>query len=509
MHTRTLPQMPMTDNCSRRDFLAQSAAVVALTAASSTLAGARGSDTRYVDLNELSATAAIAAMKRGDIKAEHYARALLDRAALLAPLNAFRVLTPDTVLEAARAADKARAAGGKLGLLHGLPVPVKDSVNTAAYPTSNGTAALRNFRPKANASVLTPLLAAGAVVMGKTNLHELSMGWTSDNETFGAVHNPYDATRIPGGSSGGSAVAVAARMAPLAIAEDTFGSIRIPSTMCGVCGLRPTHGRYPNDGIMEMATSRFDQVGPLARTVEDLALFDSVVTGDVSPLAAVDLRGVRIGVADYFLVDLDPEVERVTSAALDRLRAAGAIIVRADVPDDVKFAQRVAATILSTERSEAIATFLAAYGTGISIEQLLAEAGPKLRAAFVFKPQGSFYDAMVAQRVKTTAAIRAHFAEQNIVALAFPPAMMPAPKIGEDGSMAVRGQVVPIGTTMGRNVSLGSCASLASLVLPAGLTSSGLPVGLEFDALSGNDRQLLALGVSLQRALGAIPAPTA
>ena len=229
----------------------------------------------------------------------------------------------------------------------------------------------------------------------------------------------------------------------------------------------------------------------------------------MSPLAAVDLRGVRIGVADYFLVDLDPEVERVTSAALDRLRAAGAIIVRADVPDDVKFAQRVAATILNTERSEAIATFLAAYGTGISIEQLLAEAGPKLRAAFVFKPQGSFYDAMVAQRVKTTAAIRAHFAEQNIVALAFPPAMMPAPKIGEDGSMAVRGQVVPIGTTMGRNVSLGSCASLASLVLPAGLTSSGLPVGLEFDALSGNDRQLLALGVSLQRALGAIPAPTA
>lgn len=502
--------MPMTDNYSRRDFLAQTAAAVAFTAASSTLACAPSRNTPPADLNELSATAAIAAMQRGDITAENYARALLDRAAVLGSLNAFRVLTPDTVLEAARAADKARAAGGKLGLLHGLPIPVKDSVNTAAYPTSNGTAALRNFRPKANASVLTPLLAAGAVVMGKTNLHELSAGWTSDNETFGAVHNPYDATRIPGGSSGGSAVAVAARMAPLAIAEDTLGSIRIPSTMCGICGLRPTYGRYPDDGIMPLATSRFDQVGPLARTVEDLALFDSVVTGDVSPLAAVDLRGVRIGVADYFLSDLDSEVERVTSAALDRLRAAGAIIVRADVPDDVKVAPDVALTILDTEAGEAIATFLAAYGTGITIEQLVAEAGPKLKAAFANKPPArSAYDAMVAQRVKTTAAIRAHFVEQNIVALAFPPAMMPAPKIGEDGSMTVRGQLLPIKTTMGRNVSLGSCASLASLVLPAGLTSSGLPVGLEFDALSGNDRQLLALGISLQRALGPIPAPKA
>lgn len=497
----------MMPDYSRREFLAQTAAAVAMAAAGSSLGCKTGRGKLIEELAELSATAAIAAMKSGDIKAENYARVLLDRATRLDSLNAFRVLTPDTVLEAARTADKTRASGGRLGLLHGLPIPVKDSVNTDAFPTSNGTAALRDFRPKANASVVTHLLAAGALVMGKTNLHELSLGWTSNNPTFGPVHNPYDPTRVPGGSSGGSAVAVAARMAPLAIAEDTLGSIRIPSAMCGICGLRPTYGRYPDDGIMPLTTNKFDQVGPLARTVEDLALFDSAITGDMSPLAAIDLKGVRIGIADFFLADLDSEVERVTNAALDRLRAAGATIVRADVPDDVKAAPGVALTIIASELGAAIGNFLATQGTGVSFEQMVAQVGPDLKALFATKPPPrSTYDAVIAQRVRTGEAIRAYFAKQEIAALAFPPAMIPAHKIGEDGSMTVRGQVVPPTVTMGRNVSLSSCASMASLVLPAGLTSAGLPVGLEFDALPGTDRQLLALGVSLQRALGRIAA---
>ncbi len=497
----------MMPDYSRREFLAHTAGAVAMAAAGSSLGCTTGRGRSVEELTELSAMAAIAAMKSGALKAEDYARVLVDRATRLDSLNAFRVLTLDTVLEAARAADRTRAAGGRLGLLHGLPIPVKDSVNTDAFPTSNGTATLRDFRPKANASVLTPLLAAGAVVMGKTNLHELSLGWTSNNATFGPVHNPYDPTRVPGGSSGGSAVAVATRMAPVAIAEDTLGSIRIPAGMCGICGLRPTYGRYPDDGIMPLTTNKFDQVGPLARTVEDLALFDSAITGDMSPLAVIDLKGVRIGIADFFLADLDPEVERVTIAALDRLRAAGVTIVRADVSDDVKAAPRVALTIIASELRAAIGNFLATHGTGVSFEQMAAQVGPDLKALFATKPPpSSAYDAMIAQRIRTGEAIRAYFAKQEIVALAFPPAMIPAHKIGEDGSMTVRGQVVPNTVTMGRNVSLASCASMASLVLPAGLTSAGLPVGLEFDALPGTDRQLLALGVALQRALGPIAA---
>jgi len=493
---------------SRREFLLQSTAAAAVAATGLALSGCGGRNrVEPGDLTELSATDAIAAMVRGDIKAEDYARALLDRSARLQALNAFRVLVVDAVLEAARAADTRRASGATLGALHGLPIPVKDSVNTVRYATSNGTAILRDFRPQSDAGVLRPLLNAGGYLMGKTNLHELSLGWTSVN-AFGAVHNPYDTTRVPGGSSGGSAVAVAARMAPLAIAEDTLGSIRIPSTMCGICGLRPTYGRYPDDGIMPLTTSGFDQVGPLARTVEDLALFDSVVSGDSSPLPVVDLAGVRIGVADFFFADLDSEVERVAQAALDRLRDAGAVIVRAEVPDDVKAAPGAAFAISGFELQSAISGFLVAQGMKVSFGELVAQVGPNLKELFAAPvPSKEVYDAMVAQRQKTRDAIRAHFKHENIAALAFPPAMIPAHKIEEDGSTTIRGEEVPNITTMGRNVSLSSVASLASLVLPAGLTTSGLPVGLEFDALPGTDRQLLGLGASLQRALGSVQAP--
>src|SRR6266853_254257 len=155
-------------------------------------------------LTELTAVAAVTAMRSGDLKAEDYAGALLDRAQHLESLNAFRTLDKEMVLEAARAADKVRARGDAMGLLHGLPVPVKDSIDSKALPTSNGTRALRDFRPRHDAGVLKSLLAQGGILMGKTNLHELSYGWTSSNAIFGPVRNPYDPRRVAGGSSGGS-----------------------------------------------------------------------------------------------------------------------------------------------------------------------------------------------------------------------------------------------------------------------------------------------------------------
>src|SRR6202023_740914 len=161
-------------------------------------------------LTDLTAVAAVTAMRNGDLKAQDYAGALLDRAQHLESLNAFRTLAREMVLEAARAADKVRVSGEALGALHGLPIPVKDSVNSKALPTSNGTRALRDFRPRGDAGVLKSLLAQGGILMGKTNIHELSYGWTSNNGIFGPVHNPYDPTRVPGGSSGGCRAAGAA-----------------------------------------------------------------------------------------------------------------------------------------------------------------------------------------------------------------------------------------------------------------------------------------------------------
>jgi mandelamide amidase len=460
------------------------------------------------NLIELTATDAIALMQRGDLAAETYARALLARAKQCADLNAFRTFEPDRVLEAARAADKARNAGGALGAMHGLPIAVKDSVNTADYPTSNGTRALRDFRPRADADVLKPLKAAGAIVMGKTNLHELSFGWTSNNECFGSVHNPHDRTRIPGGSSGGSAAAVAASIAPLAIAEDTLGSIRVPASCCGLAGLRPTFGRYSDNGIMSLTSDKFDQVGPIARAVADLILFDSVVSGEVSPAPATPLQGVRIGLADHFLAGLDPAVERVVGAAFAKLRDAGAVLVDVKMPEIVRAAPEIAFTIIACEAADSIEAFLKEQQTGLTLETMLAQAGPSIRTLVTTmaspgnRPPREAYQAMLAKREQLKTTLRDWYRAENIVALAHPVILCPPSKIGLETEVEVGGQKVPIRAAFGRNIALGSCASLASLVLPAGVTPDGLPIGLEFDALSGQDRALLSLGLSLEAVLG-------
>jgi indoleacetamide hydrolase len=189
---------------SRREFiaLASASALVATAGCRGEKSMTQRKEASTNELVELSAVDVVAKLRNGEITAERYAAALLEQCQRGRALNAFITLPEERVLEAARAADRLRSSGAKLGGLHGLPIPVKDSVNTKDMPTTGGTPALRNFRPKEDAPVVRALLAAGAIVLGKTNLHELSFGWTSNNLAFGAVHNPYDVQRIPGGSSG-------------------------------------------------------------------------------------------------------------------------------------------------------------------------------------------------------------------------------------------------------------------------------------------------------------------
>jgi Asp-tRNA(Asn)/Glu-tRNA(Gln) amidotransferase A subunit family amidase len=465
-------------------------------------------------LTDLTAVSAVTAMRQGDIKAEDYARALLDRVAALESLNAFRVLDRELVLAAARDADRYRATGARLGALHGLPIPVKDSVNTKALPTSNGTRAMENMRPREDAAVLKLLFSQGALLMGKTNLHELSFGWTSNNLTFGSVKNPYDPTRIPGGSSGGSAAAVAAHMAPMAVAEDTHGSIRVPATMCGLTGLRPTYGRYPGQGILPITMNKFDQVGPFARSVADLALFDSAVTGDFAPLTPKPLSDVRIGVApDYFLTGLDPEVERVMLDAVRRVQAGGATVVWAEMSAALNKALPTALTIQLYEVLRSLSAFLEQQALGISVDEVLAQVAANTERVFkavVLPPNAvsdEAYQQALRDREEVRASVAAHFKAQAIDVLMFPPVMSPPPPLGDNREIEIAGEKVHIRNVMGRNTAPGSCASLCSLLLPAGLTSTGLPVGIEFDGMAGKDRDLLSLGYSLEKTLGAIPAP--
>jgi Asp-tRNA(Asn)/Glu-tRNA(Gln) amidotransferase A subunit family amidase len=467
------------------------------------------------NLTRLSALEACAAMRQGDIKAEDYAAALLARCEAGKPLNAFISLDPAQVMEAARAADRRRASGAYLGSLHGLPIPIKDSVNTKDLPTTGGTPALRNFRPKDDAPIVRALYDAGAILLGKTNLHELSFGWTSTNLAFGAVRNPYDPTRIPGGSSGGTAVAVATHMAPLGVAEDTLGSIRVPAAMCGIAGFRPSTFRYSPRGIVPL--SEFDTAGPHARTVSDLALFDSAITGDLSPLRAGSLKGVRLGISrTHYYADLDPEVEGVAGAALKRLSDAGAVLVEADVPDLPKLWDAVAFPIILHETMPMISTYLEEFETGITFDQLLAMASPDIKGAFELlvllggksHPPKEAYDAARATyRPLLQQAFRKYFCETGVAAIVYPTTLVPATPIGQAQEVEINGKKLPFFVAMSRNIAPGSGAGLPGLVLPAGLTNGGLPVGVEFDGPAGTDRELLALGLAIEQALGPVPPP--
>ncbi len=466
---------------------------------------------------ELSATQAVAAMRAGEISAEAYAEALLAQCAAGQYLNAFITLEPDRVREAARAADRLRAAGGALGALHGLPIPIKDSVNTRDLPTTAGTSALRNFRPAADATAVARLRAAGASVLGKTNLHELSFGWTSNNLAFGAVRNPYDRSRIPGGSSGGTAAAVAARMAPLGVAEDTQGSIRVPAALCGICGFRPTTGRYPTDGTAPI-TPLFDQIGPHARTVADLGLFDAVMTGDMAAITPVSLQGLRLGVvSDYFFGGLDPEVERVMDKTLARLTEAGVVLVEAGMPRLESLVAQVTGPIQIHDAAAATVEYLRQSGAPVDFEAMIAAVSPDVKtiwdrfvvpdAPFAI-PEATYLAARDIHRPVMRRLFADYFAGHGVAAILFPATMIPAPPIGEDETVDISGVKVDFQTAISRNIAPGSTAGLPGLALPAGVTrDSRLPIAIELDGPEGADRNVLRVGLAIEALLGPLPAP--
>ena len=504
--------MTDSDSVSRRQVLHAAAGVALLAGTRAALAAPVGGH----PLLELTAVDAVRRMAAGDISAERYATALLERSVATKHLNAFISLDHDRVLAAARAADLARAAGKAPGALHGLPIPVKDSLNTSEYPTSAGTPALAGFRPAEDAPLVATLRAAGAIVFGKTNLHELSYGWTSNNHAFGPVHNPYDQSRIPGGSSGGTAAAIAAHVAPLGVAEDTEGSIRVPAALCGIAGFRPTTGRYSTVGAVPISRL-FDQAGPHARSVADLALFDAVATGDARPLTARPLKGVRLAIGRrYWFEGLDAEVERITFEALQRLRAAGAELIEADVPDLAELIDLTTDQVQNHDAGVELPEFLRRYHAGIGFDELVARASPDIQATFRRYVIAGAPDAVGEEAYR--AAVEVHlprlrrtfadyFRRTGAHALVFPATMVTAPKIGDEGLLEVGGRKVAFEVAIARNIAPGSTAALPGLVLPAGIAKDGLPVSLEFDGPTGSDRDLLALGLSLEHVLGRIPPP--
>jgi aspartyl-tRNA(Asn)/glutamyl-tRNA(Gln) amidotransferase subunit A len=281
------------------------------------------------------------------LSSEEVTRAYLDRAGRLdGRLNVFLHHDAEKALEQARSVDERRKRGEPLGPLAGVPVAIKDVLCTLGEPTTCGSRMLKTFRPPYDATVIARLRAADAVLIGKTNMDEFAMGSSTENSAYGPTRNPWDVDRIPGGSSGGSAVAVAADFAPLSLGTDTGGSIRQPASHCGVVGLKPSYGRVSRYGMVAFASS-LDQIGPFSHTLADAALLLNVIAGrdphdstsvdtpvpDYSATLDVPPEGLRIGVPrEYFGEGLDPEVESAVREAIRVYEKAGATIKEVSLP---------------------------------------------------------------------------------------------------------------------------------------------------------------------------------
>jgi mandelamide amidase len=489
----------------------------------------------------LTATQALAAYKAGSLSATAYVTNLINRAKSLSDLNAMITLDEVGALAAAKQVDADRAAGKTMGALAGLPIVVKDNINTKGMKTTGGTPSLRNFQPKTNAPSVQKLLDAGAIILGKSNLHEWAFGITSTNFTLGIdpitkeatrpAKNPYDTSRIPGGSSGGTAIAVAARFAPAGLGTDTGGSSRVPSSFCGIAGFRPSVGdgagkgrRYPDTATdaLPISTTR-DTVGPMGRTVADIALLDAVITGGAVPTAKA-LKGLKIGIPAAFWADLDDSVKTVADAAKKKLADAGVVFVDADLTGIMALNDAISFPIALHEPVAAIPAYLSANGAPVTtVAQVQAGlASPDVQGAFgaiagdVFG--GAYPDVMATQRPALQKLYKDYFAAQGVECVLFPTTLLAAPKIdvvtGSSsgklpytvGGVAKQTARDTFGTCI-RNTDPCTNAGIPSLSIPAGLTAGGLPVGMEIDGPLGSDSNLLAIGMGIEAVWGSLKAP--
>ena len=436
-------------------------------------------------------------------------------------IGAFLHLDRDAALTQAAEIDRKRKAGERLGLLGGLPVAVKDVLCTQGQPTTCASQMLKDFVPPYDSHVVERLKAEDAVLIGKTNMDEFAMGSSTENSALQTTRNPWDLERAPGGSSGGSAAAVSAGMAPLAVGSDTGGSIRQPAAFCGVVGLKPTYGRVSRYGLIAYASS-LDQVGPFAKDVGGAALLleatagyddrDSTCVNRPVPAYSqtVDqpLEGLRVGVArEHFVEGLDGEVEQAVRDALDVYKSLGAQVTEISLPHS-KYAVAAYYLIAPSEASSNLARYDGVhYGHRAEtfenmIDMYAASRGEAFGAEVkrrimlgTYALSAGYYDAYYLKALKVRRLIRNDFdrAFESVDAIAGPVAPAPAFKIGElvDDPLAMYLSDI---YTLSANL-----AGLPGISIPAGFSDAGLPIGLQLLTPPFEEERLLRAARMFER----------
>ncbi len=473
-------------------------------------------------MNRPSTRELIEQLNAGTLSARQLTQTCLDRIATLnGQLNAFISVDAEGALQQADDIDRRRKAGEPVGRLAGLPIGIKDNICQKNRPTTCGSRMLQNFLPPYDAHVLERLRAEDAVIVGKLNQDEFAMGSSTETSVFGPAQNPWDQTRSAGGSSGGSAVAVAAGMVPLALGSDTGGSIRQPASFCGVVGMKPTYGRVSRYGLIAYASS-LDQIGPLAGDVYGATLLLECIAGhdrrDSTSLnietpawtANLDqpLDGLRVGIAnEYFAEGLDSEVEHHVREALRVLESAGATVHSVSLPHS-KYAVATYYLIACSEASSNLARFDGIhYGHRAEkfddLMDLYCQSrgegfGAEVKRRIMlgtYALSAGYYDAYYLKALKVRRLIANDFAKafETVDVIAGPVAPTPAFGLGEklnDPLAMYLGDIYTISTNL---------AGLPGISVPCGLTAGKLPVGLQFQAPALDEARILQVAYQYQQ----------
>jgi len=458
--------------------------------------------------------------KAADLAANYYARI----AQVNPRLNVYLSLTKERALAQAAHIDDLAAKGDPLPPLAGIPVGIKDVLVMKGAPSTAGSKILEGYRPPYDATAVAKLEAAGAVLLGKLNCDEFAMGSSNENSAYGPVHNPVDTERVPGGSSGGSAAAVAANMAVATLGSDTGGSIRQPASFCGVVGVLPTYGRVSRYGLIAFASS-LDRVGPFATNVRDAATMLGVIAGkdandatcsdrpvgDYVGALAKPVAGLRIGVpAEYFGEGLDPEIRAAIERALDGLRAAGCEIKQVSLPH-TKYAIPTYYVIATAEASANLSRFdgvrygLRAGGVK-TLSAMFRETrdqgfGAEVKRRILlgtYALSAGYYDAYYrkAQQVRTllTRDFLAAFAQVDAIVAPITPT--PPWKLGEKTADPLQMYLEDIYSVAA------SLAGICGMSVPCGETKAGLPIGVQIMGPHFNEETMLRVGLAIETAQG-------
>jgi len=476
------------------------------------------------DLADLTIAAAGVGLRAGEFSAVELLAAVARRASVTeSHLHAFLTLDRDGAYAAAEAADAALKQGNDLGPLQGIPLAVKDNMCTRGIETTCGSQILAGYRPPYDATAVRRLREAGAVVVGKTNLDEYAMGSSTENSAFGPTRNPWDTDRVPGGSSGGSAAAVAVGSALGALGSDTGGSIRQPAALCGIVGLKPTYGLVSRYGLVAFASS-LDQIGPLGRTVEDAALLlDGILgfdpndatsyRGEVPAITrslGAGVAGLRIGVVAELLDEgIDSQVTAATETMLDQLAAAGAEVVEVSLPS-AEYGLSAYYLIAPAECSANLARFDGVrYGLrvdGATTEEMMARSraagfGPEVTRRILlgtYALSAGYYDAFYGQAQRVRTLIRQDFdaAYEQVDVLVSPTTPTTAFRIGEKTDDPLTMYLSDVCTI------LSNLAGHPGISLPIGVDSKGLPIGLQVMAPALGEEMLFRVAAAVEDLAG-------